>query len=71
MSAQPRWINRRTWYSPRFQLAYRRAARRDRRLIERPCPEGNCTDLVDPKDGRLHGGWGPTECPCDDTREFA
>lgn len=71
MNRRPSWITRRNWYSPRFQWHLWSARRRDARLIQQPCPEGNCTDLVDPKTGHLEGGWGPVDCPCDDTRRTA
>jgi hypothetical protein len=65
--SRPSWISRRSWYSPRFQWHYWRAKRRESRLIQQPCSEGNCVELIDPKTGENTGGWGPVECPCQDT----
>lgn len=42
------------------------AEKRQARLIEQPCPEGNCVELIDPDTGENTGGWGPVGCPCQD-----
>lgn len=62
---RPDWIDRRDWYDPTFQWHMWRARVRDRRSIERPCSEGNCTEFVDSKTGEMYAGWGPVGCPCD------
>ena len=66
-----RMLTERKYMSRTMKKALVDARKRQERLIEQPCPEGNCVDLVDPDTGRLEGGWGPVGCPCDDMREFA
>lgn len=64
--SRPTWISRRRWFNPRFQWRLWRARRRQLRLIEQLCSEGNCVEWIDPKTGENTGGWGPVGCPCQD-----
>lgn len=49
-----------------FKKYYDAAAKRHARLIEQPCSEDNCIELIDPETGENTGGWGPVGCPCQD-----
>lgn len=52
---------------PEYAAAYRAAEERHKRLVERPCREGNCVELYDPLTGQSdESGWGPVDCPCRD-----
>lgn len=47
-----------------FKRHYEAASKNLGRLVEQPCSEGCCVELIDPETGENTGGWGPVGCPC-------
>jgi hypothetical protein len=50
--------------TPEGRKALAKAEETEKFLIEQPCSEGNCLDLIDTRTGENVGGWGPVGCPC-------
>lgn len=59
------WERRAAERDPLFAAELAEQAAREMRLVPVTCAWGWCTEGMDPIDGRLYGGGGPTACPHD------
>lgn len=49
---------------PEYAAAVARIEAEREFMVEQPCVEGCCVEIIDTRTGENTGGWGPVGCPC-------